>query len=199
MKIALDLDEVIADFLDSLLKFYHKRKGKLHKKEEFTEYKWWPVWGVSLEEAIRITDEFHETHKIDEIKPVEFAIESLNQLINNNDELFIITARPVRFKRRVEEWLVHYLKTDKVKVFHSGDFHKGQASNKSQICSEMNIKLILEDSGETAIECANNGIFVLLFDKPWNKKYSHQKIIRVKNWLEALEEIKSIRNILNSN
>lgn len=68
MKIAIDLDEVIADFIDALLNFYHGKTGKLHRKEEFKEYKFWPVWGITREEAVKIVDEFHESHKFNDVK-----------------------------------------------------------------------------------------------------------------------------------
>lgn len=58
---------------------------------------------------------------------------------------------------------------------------------------ELGIKLILEDSGETAIECSNERIKVILFDKPWNKQFSHENIFRVKNWNEAVKKIDKLR------
>ena len=62
MRIGIDMDEVIADWVNAVLKFYHTKTGKKHDKEEFKEYKLWPVWGISKEEAIKIVDEFHEIH-----------------------------------------------------------------------------------------------------------------------------------------
>ena len=67
-----------------------------------------------------------------------------------------------------------------------------QASTKAEICSELGIKVILEDSGETAIECAQKNISVILFDKPWNKIHKHKKIVRVKEWQEAMRALSSI-------
>jgi len=189
MKIGLDLDEVVADFMDALLKFYYYKKGRLHKKEEFLEYKWWPVWGISKEEAIALVDEFHKAHNLEDIKLAEGAIESISDLLNRSYELFIITARPVRFRNKIEEWIKHHLKTNKIKLIHAGDFHKGQAATKAEICNKEGIKLLLEDSGETALDCAEKGVSVILFDKPWNKLYNHKKIKRVKNWHEAMNAI----------
>ena len=48
---------------------------------------------------------------------------------------------------------------------------------------------MLEDSGETTIDCANVGIKVILFDKPWNKKFKHENIIRVEGWDGASKEL----------
>jgi len=76
-------------------------------------------------------------------------------------KVIIITGRPVRFKHRVEEWLQHHLKR-RLEVIRAGEFHKGQAATKAEICKELGIEVLLEDSGETALDCANSEIKVLL-------------------------------------
>ena len=199
MKIGIDLDEVIADFMDALLIFYHKKKQKLHNKNEFKEYKFWPVWGITREEAIKLVDEFHETNKLDDVKPAELAVQEINSLLKNGDELYVITARPIRFKQKVEDWIKYHLKTEKIEVIHAGDFHKDQASTKAEICKELGIKIILEDLGETAVQCAESGIKVILFDKPWNKNFSHNNIIRLNNWKEVAKELNKLRNVTEHN
>ena len=192
MKIGLDLDEVIADFFDALLKFYHKKTGKLYSKEEFKEFKWWPQIGATREEAIKIVDEFHETNDLDDVKPLEHAAESIRHLLKNN-KLIIITGRPSRFKSKVEKWIEHHFGDVKIEVIHAGDFHKGQATSKAEICKALKIPVLLEDVPETALECANAGIKVVLFDMPWNHNVKHKNITRVKNWLEALEVIEHFK------
>ena len=115
MKIAMDLDEVIADFMSALLDFYYLKKGKRHSVSEFKEYKWWPVWGMEKEESIKLVDEFHDTYKLDEIKLVEGALEVISNLMKNGNEIYVITARPSRFKKKVESWIKHHIKTNKIK------------------------------------------------------------------------------------
>jgi uncharacterized HAD superfamily protein len=194
MKIGLDLDEVTAAFFSALLKHYHKKFGKLHKFEEFKEWKWEPVWGVSREEGIKIVDEFHEKHDLNEVQPLEHAANSLRHLFKDN-ELFIITSRPIRFKSKVEAWLKHHFNDIKMEVIHAGDWHKGQAATKAEICGERGIPLLIEDSPDTALECAKAGIRVILFDYPWNQKAKHKNIFRVRNWLEALEVIEHLKTL----
>ncbi len=196
MKIGIDLDEVIADFMNALLSFYYKKTGKLYKKEDFPEWNLWPLLGKTKEEAVKFVDEFHESHSLEEVKPMGNAIESIKRLIKNNHEIFIITSRPKRFKQKAEEWLLYYIKS-KIKVINAGDFHKGQAVSKAEICKELDIPILLEDAPDTALECTNSGIFVILFDKPWNKKIKHKNIRRVFNWTEAIKEIEKFMKINN--
>lgn len=191
MKIGIDLDEVTADFFEALLKYYNKKYGRNDKAEDFKEWKWWPVWGIERGEAIKRADLFHEEHRVEEVLPVEGAFEGINKLLQNN-ELFIITARPSRFKNKVESWIKYHLKRE-IKVIHARDFHKDGRATKAEICREIGIKLMIEDSCDIAKDCAETGIKVLLFDKPWNKNCPmHENIIRVSGWNDILGEIEKM-------
>ncbi len=190
MNIGLDLDEVTADFLAAVLKFYHKKTGKLYTKADFPEWKWWPQLGLTKEEAIKTADEFHEKHDIRDVPPLEHAVKSINYLLKSH-KIIVITSRPSRFKAKVEAWIKHHIGSP-LEVIHAGDFHKGQAATKAEICNEKGVIVLLEDSPDTSMECAKSGIKVILFDNPWNQKIKHKKIIRVKNWLEALEVIEHL-------
>jgi uncharacterized HAD superfamily protein len=192
MKIGIDFDDVTVDFFNSLLAWHNKNYNRNDKKEHFNEFKWWPIWQISKDEAIKRVDRFHETHRVEEVLPMNDAIESINKLSKDN-ELIIITGRPIRFKLRVEEWLLHHLKRN-LEVIHAGEFHKGQAASKAEICAELNIPILLEDAPETALDCANEGIKVILFDNSWNKCISHENISRVSGWKEALKVIKKLQN-----
>jgi|SRR3989344_4567120 len=187
MKIAIDFDDVIVEFTDSLMDYYHKKYHKKVTKDQILIWDWGLYWGIPREEAIKRVNEFHENYSIKELKPLENALDSLNELVKNH-ELIIITGRPIRFKHKVEEWLNYHLKK-KLKIINAGEFHKSQAATKAEICKELDIQLLLEDTGETALDCAKNNIKVLLFDKPWNKQFKHSYIYRVNNWQEAISRI----------
>ena len=189
MKIGIDFDDVIVNFIDNLMDFYHNKYGKKVTRDQIEIWNWGLYWGVSKEEATKRVDEFHESHDVKELMPLDNAIIALKDLIKRHD-ITIITSRPVRFKHKVEGWLEHHL-GEKIEIIHAGDWHKGQAATKAEICLKLGISLIIEDSGETGLDCASKGVKVLLFDNPWNKKFSHNNIIRVNNWSEAMKKINS--------
>lgn len=188
MKIGIDFDDVTIEFFDALLEWHNKKYNRNDKKEEFTEFNWGLPWGMSKEEVIRRTNEFHEAKKAEELLPLKDAIPSLNELISKH-EVIIITGRPPRFNSKVEDWLNYHLKK-KLEIIHAGEFIKGQAATKAEICYEKGIPILLEDSPETALDCANSNIKVILFDKIWNQNAKHKNITSVKNWEEAMKEIK---------
>jgi len=190
MKIGIDFDDVITEFTDPLMSFYHEKYGKKVGRDEIKEWDWGLYWGIPKEEADKRVNEFHELHSIKNVNPLENAVSSLKKLIKNN-ELFIITGRPIIFKSKVESWLKHHIENE-LRIIHAGEWHSGQAASKSDICKELNISVLLEDAPNTAVDCANKGIRVILFDKPWNQKVKHNNVIRVKNWKNALREINKI-------
>jgi len=157
-------------------------------------YDWWEVWGISKDEAISIAHELHAKNNVHDEKPVDKAIESISILIKEGDEIFIITARPLKYKKNVEDWIKHYFPDSPIQVIIAGDLY-GNTKKKAEICNEVGIKAILEDQKTIALDCANKGIKVILFDKPWNKGLEHENIIRVCGWLEAMKKIKSMKSL----
>lgn len=190
MKIGIDFDEVIADSFNCILDLINSRTGKSHKKEEFSDYNWNNVFGISREECINLVDEFHENHNIMDIKPIDRCVESINYLLKEKCKLHIITARPEKYRQKTNDWVKHYFNNE-INIIHSGSYYN--LGNKADICKKLEIELMLEDSGETAFECAKNDIYAILFDKPWNKNHRHEKIVRVYDWDEALKEIDKLR------
>ncbi len=188
MNIGIDFDDVIVDFTKALMDFYHKNYGKKVEVKDIIKWDWGLYWGIPREEAIKRVDEFHNSHDVRNLLPLHDALKSISKLMEDNN-LLIITGRPLRFNKRVKEWLSYHLKK-KIDVVHAGEYHKGQAATKAELCLEEKIGLFIEDSGETALDCAKKGIRVILFDKPWNKDFSHKNIIRVKDWNEAIKKIK---------
>ena len=187
MNIGIDFDDVITEFTDALMDFYHEKYGKKVLRDEIKEWDWGLYWGIPRDEATKRVDEFHENHSIEKVTPLKDAISYLKNLMKNH-KIFIITGRLIRFKTKVESWLKNHI-DDEIKVIHAGEGHKGQASSKAEICKELNIPILLEDAPNTAKDCAINGIKVILFNKPWNRKISHKNIIRVENWKEAMDKI----------
>jgi uncharacterized HAD superfamily protein len=191
MKIGIDLDEVIVDLLDLFLHFYYIKKGKKFSKKDFFTYNFWEVFDEKREDTFKMTHDFYDSDMFDKAKPISGSIKSVNLLADKND-IFIITSRPERWKEKTEAWIKRYFGNIKYQIFYSSEFHKESKKTKDQLCAGLSIDVMIEDIGDFAIQCANLGINVILFDKPWNKKVKHDNIIRVKNWNEAINTINKI-------
>ena len=190
MKIGIDLDEVTVNFLEHLLNFYHKKTGKSFRVEDFSSYDLWETLGGTREESRDLIFEFYNSVDFEDVDPIENSLESIKKLLENN-EIFIITARPLICKEKTERWMNKYLIEIHPKIIYSGDFD-GSGKTKSEICEEIGIDVMIEDSKDYSLACAEKGIKVILFDKPWNQKFEHENVVRVFSWDEVIEEIKKI-------
>jgi uncharacterized HAD superfamily protein len=188
MKIGLDLDDVISDFFPSFISFYNQRYGKNARFEDMTDYSIWKVGiGRDREEVIAFFNEFFESLESDEMPLVLGAKSGVEELACSNTGLSIVTSRPVRFMRKTQAFLKKYFPEIPFSIHYSSGLHNSDKT-KAQICKREGIEVFVEDCLKYAEECAQNGVRVLLFDKPWNQG-SNGKIERVHNWQEIIERI----------
>jgi uncharacterized protein len=173
--------------MDKLIEFYYLEKGIKLSENDYHSYNWWETWGMNRQEAEKIDTEFKKSKFFDEIQIADGAFDTLKAL-SQSHALSIITSRPLEVKEKTLKWISGNLKGINLQVIHSGDFW-GNGKSKPDICKEKEIGLMIEDHGEYALKCANNGIKVLLVDKPWNRNVKHENIKRVGSWSEILSQI----------
>ncbi|KAH1204243.1 hypothetical protein AAZV13_17G222600 [Glycine max] len=114
--------------------------------------------------------------------------------------LSVVTSRQNAIKDHIIEWL----EKNYPGLFHDIHFGNhfaldGVSRPKSEICRSLNAKVLIDDNPRYAIECADVGIRVLLFDYensyPWCKNESvdqHPLVTRVKNWEEVERQLMSL-------
>jgi len=189
MTIGIDIDEVTANQMESLLTFFYRTTGTRLRASDFHTYNWWEVWGGTREEAIKVYYEFSESPYFEDMVPIKDAIDSINQ-IREKLQVYMITSRPLTHTKKTEDWLTKYFGENHPPVVYSSDFfsknNKGKARTKVEICQELGIDTIVEDNGEYALNCAEAGIKAILFDRPWNQGAAHDHMVRVNGWKEAM-------------
>jgi len=190
MKIGIDIDEIVTEFVKGYLKVYNKKHGRDARYDKIFSYNLWEPLNISREEAIILADEFYDSQHFQEIELVEGAIEAINKLGKEN-EIFFITSRPGHIKDKTREFIMKHFSQIKSEIIHSGDFWGGLGSRtKAQICSELKLDFMIEDNKLYSQEIANSGIKVFLMDKPWNIGVEESNnLVRVKNWEEVMKLI----------
>ena len=195
MKIGIDLDEVLADFMPQLLKYYNGKYKTNFRREQVKEYNFWNLWHCTKEQAIDEVYQFFRSSYANEIQPVIGAKEAVPKL-NKNNELFVITSRANDSAEETFRWINKYFSGVFSDIYITNQWNNlyKRTKKKSDICKELGIELIVEDGPEHAIDCASSGLNVLLFDCPWNENIIETKIKRIKSWGEALKEIRKINS-----
>jgi len=190
-KIGIDLDDVLADFHTGIMNYHNKVYGTSLKEKDFTTYLFNRIWGGSLQEAIQKVNDFHHSNYSEEISPISNSVESVNSLSKEN-ELFVITSRPEFMKEKTEKWIKKFFGNSFSGIFFSSNhYSKAGGKPKSQICKELEVSLLIDDSLDYINQCPTIGIRGILFgDYPWNQNGNlPENVVRVKNWKEVLEQL----------
>ncbi len=190
MHIWVDLDEVLANTVEQILKHHnYKIWSRKILLEDINDYCIWNIPGADItkEESIYFFKDFFEKWDVCSVKPVNWAKEKLEFLRTKWFETTVITARREELREYTLKWLDKHYKWIFQDVYfadHFTDNHK----NKSDICKDCKIHYMIEDSFENSLDTANAGIKTFLLERPWNRHitYKHPNIIRVKDWKEII-------------
>ena len=183
MKVAIDIDNVISNFNDTLLNEYLMHDKNLRNS------------GIINKNADYIRDGMFDWTKDEEITfyknnieriakkldVIEGAKEYIDKLHYDGHIIYIITGRDNgEYKEpynMTKKWLddnnIYY---DNLILTDAYDKHA-----KTRKCIQHNIDIIIDDSVHICSDCIKNGITTILMDTPYNR---YSNIQRVKSWEE---------------
>ena len=197
MKIAIDIDEVLADFANPFDKFIQKKYGLTMDRDKWNTEEWWKAWGGSKITAVGKIYEFVGSGALEKLSLIAGAKDGVQQLKKQGHDLIIITGRAADWMDTTRAWLdKNFFNT--FSQIESTDFHvaKGGYKTKGIIAHDLGCDILIDDFPHYAEEAIANGVKVLLFDTGFNHIYKeHDDIHRVKNWKEVLVAINKINNI----
>jgi uncharacterized HAD superfamily protein len=198
--VAVDVDEVLGRFLESLNEYvmcaseFGQRQFRV---DDYFVYEFAKVWGCSASESNRIVHEFFDSrHFRDGIAPIPGALESLRRIKQMSVSLNVVTSRQHVIQEPTLDWLAaHYGGIFDAVHFGNHFSLEGASRKKSELCEAINAGILVDDNVSYALECAEAGIEVLLFDwngsYPWSQQASaeapetHPLITRVCDWGEV--------------
>jgi len=188
MKIAIDLDEIIVGFLDAFIKYHNDTYKTTYHKSDFFSYEFWKIIGGTREEAIDKVYSFHDSHYFDEMEPLDGAIDAVKELKTDN-QLYLITSRQDDFKEKTRAWIEKHLSNTFDEVLYTNAYPKnGISRKKSDLCSSLNVDVLIEDNLDYIIECMKPDRKMILFKYPWNEQREKPKgIYVVSDWNETLK------------
>lgn len=197
--VAVDVDEVLGNFVSALNEFIADRYSSKHSVSEYHVYEFFKIWNCSRDEAdVRVHEFFKTSYFKKGIHPLPGAQSALHKL-SEFCNLSIVTSRQNVIKDHTIEWIEkHY--PGLFQEIHFGNHFAldGKSRPKSDICRSLGAHVLIDDNPRYAIECADAGMRVLLFDYentyPWSKTHSatqHPRVTKVHNWVEVEKELLS--------
>lgn len=193
MRIGIDIDGVLTDFerwqLDTGSKFFSKYNKTIVNHNGYTVRE---VFDVSKNLSSEFWNEHLYGYATDELAR-KYASEIIKKLKNENNEIFIITARFLTDKdteegNKMRKIVIKWLENQKIpydKIIFSPE-------DKIEICLANNIDLMIED-------CVNNinkiseVIPVICFHAGYNKDCKGKNIYRAYSWYDIFSIIKTIK------
>jgi len=190
LRIGIDVDEVIVEFLEGFLEFYNLRYNGNFKRDDFKTYQFEDTLGGRHEDAVKLVEEFGDTEIFKNLKVVEGSVENI-RLLNENHDLVVLTARHPKLKTITEDFLKKIFGDIFLEILYTGEAFVQDGITKADLCKDKEISFMIDDNAVFSKECADKGVKVFLLDKPWNQNHEeHDNIKKVYNWNEILEKIK---------
>jgi 5'(3')-deoxyribonucleotidase len=190
--IAIDLDDVLSASADGFAAYSNERWGGDYKPENYLE-NWAIYWGVSLEEALKRSKEYHSSDAVVRYRHSEPAVPVLRALRPKYD-LVVVTSRRISFKQHTDTWLQKHFPNIFREVRYAGIWDASHQTNsevrqrlsqtKTSICRDLGADYLIDDQPKHCFDAAESGVQAVLFgDYKWNKTVELPKgVTRVSDW-----------------
>jgi uncharacterized HAD superfamily protein len=185
--IAVDFDDVIADFNRAFLAYHNENFGTNVAYSDITTFELGLFYGIDegllVDRIIHFCHTFHET-----IKPID-GIKSTILELSKTYDLQIVTSRGDALNQVTQNWVDKWF-PETFSAIHFVNKHPSeQRPGKSPICKSIGALVLIDDALHNVTNAVENGLMAILMDCPWNQGPLPDGVIRVHNWKEASEWI----------
>jgi len=194
MIIGIDIDDVLAEFIQEYLIHHNSINDTAYVKEDIRDYDLQKVLPYTREEILKKIFAFYEHENFRKLPTLTNAKEVID-ILKKTHELHAITARPIFTKQNTTDWITKNFSDAFKSINFSNEFGLSKEhKNKPEICEDLNVNIMIEDSPKYAEAISKKGIKVLMITQPWNTKYQQENVERVKDWNEILEKINALQS-----
>lgn len=195
MRIGIDIDNVISNFDDELLKEYLKHDKTLRNTgiiNENADYITRGMFDWSEEEESSFYKQNIE-RIAKNLKLIQGAKKYIDKLKQDGNEIYIITGRDngeyTNPRAMTEKWLAdNGIIYDKLIFTNAYD-----KQAKADECKKNNIDVMIDDSTATCINIKSEGTRVLLMNTRFNQK--NKELERVSSWEEIYNKITTMQTV----
>ncbi|CAM9154489.1 unnamed protein product, partial [Ectocarpus fasciculatus] len=187
--LAVDIDEVLCDFMGALVKFHNAVYETSLSSTDFHSYSFHEVWGgTSAQCQDKMSLFFSSSHFLVGLQPVAGA-QAMTKVLKEYYDLHLVTSRQHKLEEITRVWIRKHFPDTFIDI-HFGNHYcePGQKSiPKSELCKAINAVLLIDDSLTYAVDCSSHDIPVILFGNyAWNRGSVPEKkahlVSRVNSW-----------------
>ena len=176
MKIALDVDGVLADVIKSWLSYSNTIRPKI-SKHEITDWEFWKKFQINrfdfYEELSSCWKNWYS------IPPTEKNLSTITKNLSNLGQVDIVTAREKSTDSFVKNWLTH----------HNISYDNYVSVIDGPMKADLYYDIFIDDSPLNAAKFLKHNKKVILYSQPWNEHVSNNRIHRITNLSEVENKI----------
>lgn len=194
MRIGIDIDNVISNFNDALLKEYLKHDKELRNTGIINENPIYVRKGMfdwSEEEEISFYKENIE-RIVENLKPLNDVEEIINKLKSEGHEIYIISARDIDDYKNPEEITINWLK--RYNINYDKLILRTKKRSKLTECQKNKVDIMIDDNYRICEELYENGIKVIHMKTRYSEQnaLTNPEIISLREWKQIYDYIKSL-------
>ncbi|MDH5430787.1 MAG: hypothetical protein OEW78_02770 [Nitrosopumilus sp.] len=179
MKIALDVDGVLADVIISWMNYSNSIRQKI-TKNQITNWEFWKEFQINPFDFYAELSLCWKNWM--SIPTTEKNLSSITKSLSSIGQVDVVTARERSTDSFVKSWLDH----------HDISYNNYVSVIDGPMKAELDYDVFIDDSPLNVEKFLTNNKKVILYSQPWNEHVSDDQIIRVSNLSEAIEKIKLI-------
>jgi uncharacterized protein len=181
MNIAIDVDDVLAEFQQPFLDYYNKKYKTDFKPSDISNTKYTISLNTTNEIVMDAIRGFYETDEFADLPVVLNSIETVQKL-SKTHKLFVITARPPEVEHITKKWLIKHFGDVFTEIIHTNQAYGGETT-KLEVSRQRNVEAIIEDQPKEIGGFIKAGIQFNLLDKPWNQDVVESNLLtRHNDW-----------------
>ena len=179
MKIALDVDGVLADVIISWLNYSNSIRPCI-SKNQVTDWEFWKKFDIN---PFDFYSELSYCWKNwQSIPTTQENLSDITKDLSIFGQIDIVTARERSTDIFVKSWLKH----------HNIVYDNYVSVIDGPMKADLDYDIFIDDSPLNALKFLENNKKVILYSQPWNQHISHNKLHRISNLVEAIEKIKLV-------
>jgi hypothetical protein len=176
MKIALDVDGVLADVIVSWINFSNSIRPHI-SKNQVTDWEFWKKFDIN---PFDFYSELSSCWKNWQSVPTtQENLSNITKNLSTIGQVDIVTARERSTDSFVQNWLNH----------HNISYHNYVSVIDGPMKADLDYDVFIDDSPLNAIKFLEHNKKVILYSQPWNQHISNNGLFRISNLSESIEII----------
>ncbi len=176
MKIALDVDGVLADVIVSWIEHNNKFRTEI-LKHEITDWDFWKKFNINQYDFYAELSRCWENWP--SIPPTETKLSDFTKSISEIGQVDIVTARERSTDFFVKDWLRH----------HEISYENYVSVASGPMKADLNYDVFIDDSPLNTVKILQNQKRIFLYDQPWNQDIADERIHRISSLSQAIEQL----------